>query len=171
MAITLTATVGSASANSYSTLAEANTYHDGHPYGSVWDTAAGGTDQKNRALITATKLLDTWFTWKGSVVGSTQALLWPRVAAVGPNGYEEPSDDIPTRIKDATAELARQLLAEDRTADNEAEVKGLKRMKVGSIEMEFTGMNSKPIPDAVSALVLPYVLHSNKFPPIILRRA
>ena len=169
MAIAITATAGSATANSYIALDDAPEYHDGHPYSSTWDDAS--TDSRNRALITATRLLDTWFTWKGSAAGSTQALLWPRVGVIGPNGYEEANDEIPIRIQHATAELARQLLVEDRTADNDADVKGLTRLKVGGLEMEFRSMTSKPIPDAVSGMVMPYVLHSNRYPPITLHRA
>jgi hypothetical protein len=169
MAITITATAGHASANSYITLADADTYHDGHPYASTWDDASA--DQKNRALVTATRQLDIWFTWKGSTATSTQALLWPRVGVFGPSGYEEASNAIPTRIEEATAELARQLLAEDRTADLDTDAKGLTKLAVGSISMEFRASSSKPIPDVVAGMVQPYAEHSNRYGPITMRRA
>lgn len=169
MAVTIVATVAGADANSYLELDDADAYHDAHPYAETWDAASA--DQKNRALVTATRLLDTSYTWKGSVVGSTQALLWPRVGVVGPNGYEEAHNAIPVRIMNATAELARQLLDEDRTADSEVEAKGLTELTVGSIGMKFRSASSKPIPDAVEALVKPYVLVSNRFGPITVQRA
>jgi hypothetical protein len=169
MAVTIVATVAGADANSYLELEDADAYHDAHPYASTWDAAT--TDQKNRALVMATSLLDTWYTWKGSVVGSTQALLWPRVGVIGPNGYEQSHNAIPVRIMNGTAELARQLLDEDRTADSETEVKGLTELTVGSIGMKFRTASSKPIPDAVEALVMPYVRFSNRFGPITVQRA
>src|SRR5262245_40871921 len=103
----------------------------------------------------ATRLLDEGFDWQGFVVSSDQALLWPRTGVVAPNGYLEPSDAIPVRVVQATSELARQLLVGgDRTADSDVETQKLKRVKAGSVEVEFgSGVTGKPIPDAVAALV------------------
>ena len=56
MAITITATVGSASANSYLTLSDANAIIEGLVLDddvTAWDNSS--TDNKNRALFTATQ--------------------------------------------------------------------------------------------------------------------
>lgn len=153
MACSIVTTVGSATANSYISIADADTYHETHISPETWDNAT--TDEKCRALQTATRMLDQWFDWHGSPVGSTQALLWPRVGAVGPNGYELASDAIPTLIEQATAELARQLLDADRTADSDVETQGLSQLTAGSVSMTFRGVSAKPIPDAVLTMVSP----------------
>ena len=57
MAATINATLKSATANSFVTLAEANTYFETVPDSSTWDDKTD--DQKNRALISATRWIDT----------------------------------------------------------------------------------------------------------------
>lgn len=169
MACTITATSGSASANSYSTIADADAYFATHLYASAW-TDQGATE-KCQALQMATRLLDQWFDWTGVTASGDQALLWPRVDVIGPNGYLEASDAIPTRIAQACAELAKALLTSDRTADSETETQGVKRVKAGSVEVEFSAVSAKPIPDAVVALVTCYGARRGRSSPVILRRA
>jgi hypothetical protein len=169
VAITLDATVGGVAANSYATVAFADDYFSTRLWTSTWEEA--GEDDKARALMMATRLLDVWFDWYGSVASLTQALLWPRRGVIKPgiaedlvgsvdNPWGEPfavlldSDEIPVRIKEATAELAGQLLVSDRTADSDTETQGIKSLKAGPISLEFSGdVTAKPIPDWVSALV------------------
>jgi hypothetical protein len=151
--VTLVATAGAANANSYATVAEATTYHDMHLYGSDWSNSDTGT--KTKALQMATRLLDNWFDWAGVTATDAQALLWPRVGAIAKSGYTLDSDAIQVPIRDATSELARQLIAGDRSADNQTEVQGLKSLTAGSVSLTFQSVASKPIPDAVMALVGP----------------
>ena len=96
--------------------------------------------------------------WQGSTASAGQSLLWPRDGVVGPNGYEEASDAIPTLIVQATCELARALLLSDRTADSDLETQKIKRIKAGSVELEFGQAVAKPIPDAVQMMVQPYIV-------------
>lgn len=170
MACTLDTTIGGASANSYISIANADTYHDSHITHDTWDEAE--SDDKCRALQTATRLLDEWYDWCGVVCTSSQALLWPRVGATGPNGYLLDSDAIPVAIANATAELARQLLDEDRTKDSDIERYGLKSLKAGPVDMAFGSVaSSKPIPDAVMAMVSAYgTLRSKSGGAVTLRR-
>lgn len=151
MACAIVATVGSETANSYGTIAEANAYFESHPYPDTWANAS--TDEKCRALVTATRLLDTWYEWEGVVASSSQALLWPRDAAYAPNGFLHTTDEIPERIKQATFELAKALLVSDRTADSDIESQGITSIKAGSVALTFQNARAKPIPDAVEALV------------------
>ena len=112
MAVVIVATVGSASANSFITLAEADTYAEGRLNASTWDAATD--DNQNRALVEATRLLSA-LTWEGTRVDTTQALSWPRSWAMNPDvtwfawAYYATSA-IPQRVKDATAELAIQFI-------------------------------------------------------------
>jgi hypothetical protein len=152
MACTIDATAGGETANSYATIAEADTYHETHPYPDTWVNA--DDDQKCRTLQTATRLLDQWYEWDGIVSSEDQALLWPRQDVIGPHGYLEDSEEIPIRVVQATAELARQLLDENRTEDSQLETQGLTSLKAGSVELKFKGsVSAKVIPDAVAGFV------------------
>lgn len=172
----LVTTAGAATANAYCTVAEADAYHENLPLAAVrviWTAAS--TDDKTRAILTATRLIDGTFDFIGGRVTTTQALAWPRylTAASGWsgsfydywngswswNGYAIDSTTIPQRVKDATAEYARQLLVADRTADpsTAGSAGGIKRLKADVIEIEYFGSDGiipgKPVPDAVSLLL------------------
>lgn len=154
MACAIDSTVGGASANSYSSIADADAYHETHLYASDWEDAAA--EDKCKALQMATRVLDQRFEWKGVAVGSVQALLWPRVAAMYPNGHPIPSDIVPTAVKHATAEFARQLIVSDRTADSVTDTKGIKLLTAGPVTMEFRSVSAKPISDSVQGFLVPY---------------
>lgn len=148
MACAIDDTVGGASANSYASIADTTAYYESHLYGDAWTDASA--DEQCRALVMATRMLDTWFDWQGDVASSTQALLWPRDGVYGPSGYEEATDEIPALIREAVMELARSLLLSDRTADSETETQGIEALKAGSVALQFrAGTVAKPIPDAV----------------------
>ena len=105
MAATITATLSSATANSYVTLAEANDYFETVPDSSTWTNKTD--DQKNRSLIAATRWIDT-LNYYGSRCDNGQALKFPR------NNYkidnvELTCTTIPNNIKYAQYELARAL--------------------------------------------------------------
>lgn len=87
MPIAIVATVGSASANSYLTLADAQAIVDGFVEdGDVTAWASATTDQKNRALVTATQRLDRE-RFLGARATDTQALQWPRTGVRKPDTY------------------------------------------------------------------------------------
>ena len=110
MALTIDATSGGASANSYITLAEAETYMEGRSNVSLWTAATDG--EKDLALVEAQR----WMTvkgWLGLRSTTTQALAWPRQDVINP---DDPNADyygtttIPQRVKDAQAELALEFI-------------------------------------------------------------
>lgn len=112
MPVTIDATAGGASANSFVTLTEAQAYADGRLNESLWEAAT--TDKKNRALVEATRELSAK-TWQGQRTTTTQALSWPRAWAPNPDIVFAgtpffDSTIIPQRIKDATCELALQFI-------------------------------------------------------------
>ena len=87
MAITIDATVGGASANSYITLADANSIVEGliaDDDVAAWD--GSNTDNKNRALYTAAIRVDRE-RFLGARVTNTQALQWPRQGVRKPDTY------------------------------------------------------------------------------------
>ncbi len=150
----LDSTVGGVSANSNASLAQAQAYIDTLvplTLADTWNEASA--DEQAAALIMATRTLDTWFEWYGFAASSSQLLLWPRSGVISPLGYLVPTDEIPQRIIDATAELARQLLAGDRIGDSDIESSGLKSLTAGPISLAFSeNVIAKPIPDSVMAM-------------------
>jgi hypothetical protein len=150
---TIVATLGSASSNSYITLAEADQFVDDRPAAS--STWASATDaEKTQAILWATKLMDRLIDWEGQVVDGVQSLDWPRNGLIYPSGYAVESDIIPVEIKDATAEFARQLLDEDRSGDSAVETQGLTSLRVGPIALTFKdSVFAKVVPDAVVNLI------------------
>jgi hypothetical protein len=152
MPVTVIATPLAVDANSYITTAEGDAYHEAHLYPAAWVSAS--TDQKNRAVVMATRLLDAMFEWSGTKATEAQALQWPMSGMFDPAGYPIEAHVIPRQLKDATAELARTLLAGDRTADNAAEAQGLKSLKAGPVELTFAEqITPKVISDAVYHLL------------------
>ena len=121
MPITINASIGSASANSYLTLADAQAIIDGFVEDEdVVAWASATTDQKNRALYSATERLDRE-RFLGARSTDTQALQWPRTGVRKPDTYINTyavgfpfrittdyytDTEIPTQIKQAQTVLA-----------------------------------------------------------------
>lgn len=155
MALILNATAGDPNANSYCTLAEARAFYAQNVY--AIDDKISDDLALTAALVDATQLLDDHYDWFGTAASLTQALLWPRNGVFDAKGAYIPSTAIPDRVKKATAEMARQLLLSDRTADNDVETQGIKRLKADTIELEFRdNTGPKVIPDRVADMLLRY---------------
>jgi len=140
--------------NSYATVAQADAYYSRHLYGSVW--TAADTDRKERALMTATRLIDDNFDFAGNQANIYQALSWPRFNVYHRDGFAVRGDTLPTALTNATSELARWLLADDRTA--EAETLGFTSMTVGSLALTVDRDDRRRvIPSVVRAMLAPFV--------------
>lgn len=116
-------------ANSYLSVADADTYHSDRG-NSLW---TGATAVKQAALIRATDYIEQKYTgrWIGELVEHDQALQWPR------SGFDEPDyNELPTQLKQAVALLALEALSADL---NPALDRGgmVKREKVDVIETEY----------------------------------
>ncbi|KKL57286.1 hypothetical protein LCGC14_2236940 [marine sediment metagenome] len=110
MAVAIVATAGSATANSYITLAEAETYMEGRSNISLWTAATDPT--KNIALVESQRWL-TNLGWLGLRADTVQALAWPRQDVTDPDDPNRDvfdSDEVPQRIKDAQSELALEFI-------------------------------------------------------------
>lgn len=123
MAVEIKATVGASDANSYITEEEMTAYCEGRLNASIWT----GDESQLAALVEATRDL-TVMEWEGIRASSTQALAWPRDFVANPDlrldTFNEQyydiirrqapvyylNNEIPDRIKTATAELALQYL-------------------------------------------------------------
>jgi hypothetical protein len=155
MALTLVATAGAANANSYATRAEGDEYHERVLSARVSDWDGADDLTKDEALVMATRVLDDMWYWYGRPDTSTQALAWPRAGLLDRHEWDALDETtVPQEIKDATAELARQLISGDRTADNSIETKGVTSMRAGPVSFTFkNGVKAKVMPDAVSWII------------------
>jgi hypothetical protein len=150
---TIIATPGLNTSNAYCDLAFSDAYHELHLYASAW-IDEGDDDRKIAALIWATRLLDEQVGWAGYKLTDEQALRWPRYDVYDQDGYVLASDSIPLFLKNATAELARTLLAENRTTDRSF---GITSVKADTVEVVFDKQDVKPVfPASVLAMVAPY---------------
>lgn len=149
MSLTVVATPGATNANSYLTNAEADTYFEGHLYASDWTAAAEAT--QNAALVMATRVLDAMYEWEQWPSTTTQALQWPRKGVLDFLRLSYiPDTQVPTKLKEATAELAKALIAADLTANSQVETQGLTALTVGSISLAFKDeVLAKVVPDVV----------------------
>lgn len=158
----LVATIGGTAANAYITLDDAELYFETRLHKTEWTAATD--DNKEIALMWATRLLDASIEWKGSVVDTDQALQWPRGDVYDRNDTLISETVIPDDILNATCELALALIRSERTEDLEQDAQGLRRLTAGPIELEFKDLvQAKVIPDAVWAYIRPYgVIQSPK---------
>lgn len=131
------ATPGSATATSYCDVAFADAYWAGRLNGASW-AAITDAAKKQAALQQATLALDSK-QWTGRPASATQALAWPRTGARTRDNILIPYTDIPTKLKQATAELAGQLVTEDRSVDGG--MTNLKKLKIGPLDLEFNTEN------------------------------
>jgi hypothetical protein len=161
----LNATPGSANANSYVTMDEADDYFSARPFATSW---TGQTDDlvKEGALIMATRLIDSRACFNGTSSSSTQALRWPMTGMLSRNGFPIDSAVIPQPLKDATLEMALALLDSDVSLPNPAFVAGLRSISAGPVSLSFRddytleeqaiGMNRfKTLPENVRLMLVP----------------
>lgn len=185
MAVVLDADVNSGTFNCYATLAEANDYHSTRLHNDAWLNA--GSSDKNKALMWATRQLDT-MRWRGVRTIGTQNLEFPRKGlsyyesdtyGIGAENYDVAGigfftkveiDDatIPQFLKDATCELAMYLLDSDTTAPSGTE--GFKRIKVDAIDIEINpGDRETWFTSSVRNLVWRFLASSNKYTAPVVR--
>lgn len=152
MALTLDATVGGTSSNSYCTVAEAETYFESRLHTTDWDSAT--TEDKTAALVWATRLLDEWIAWKGYKATDEQTLRWPRYSVYDRDGYAYDNDELPQWLKDATAEQAKDLLTVDVTAPSDTQ--GFSEIQVETLRLKIDKADrdkTTTLSDAVIAMV------------------
>ena len=156
MAITIDATVGGANANSYLTLADAQALIDGMVENDdVTAWASATTDQKNRALYSATQRLDRE-RFLGARATDTQALQWPRTGVRKPDTYINTyatgfpfrittdyftDTEIPDQVKQAQAVLA-VYLNNNKDGLGLSGLEDYKSVSIGSLSVTTAGASS-----------------------------
>jgi hypothetical protein len=162
MAITIIATPGASDANAYCTLEEANTFHDESRYHSKETWLEAGSNDRKRALIWASRLLDEMVTWSGAVVHTIGALRWPRYSVWHEDGYMISSSIVPQFVKDATSEFAYHLLIEDRTEETNRDTMGFEKIAIGDLKLTIDKWTSKPImPQSVWSIIRDYAMRAS----------
>ena len=135
MAATINATIKDANANSYVTLTEANSYFETVPDSSTWTNKTD--DQKNRALISATRWIDS-FVYYGDRCDDGQALKFPR-NNYQVDGVELACTLIPQNIKYAQYELARALANDtDAITGTTGKEGNISEAKLGDLAVKFS---------------------------------
>jgi len=144
---------GQANANSYADVADGDAYHEAHVSASAWTGASTAT--KTSALVMATRLIDVHFQFYGYKSVDGQALQWPRYDVPDPDkeNTEYDAEQVPKVLVDATCELARSLIASDRTGDPDGE--GISEFRIeGAIQVKFNPDDRRPVlPDVVQSML------------------
>ena len=159
----LDATVGSSSADSYCTVAYADTYFASSYNRPLWE--ALDTEYKEIVLKESTRLLDGLVSWYGYRATSVQSLRWPRAyvrdtdSIWGSAQYMDvivseayiDSTIIPKQIKDIVCELAYDILANSGFQSQENDIGSV---KVGPINVNFSDkVKSQGFPQIVRNLL------------------
>ena len=130
--------------NSYVTLAEADAYFGERLNVVNWTDATD--DIKERALIMATRFIDSKWEWVGTAVSSSQDLGWPRT---GVTYYDEtlgsvitiPDDETPLKVKIAVYEQALHLLNNEDVLSGTGRV--FENISIGPISLTDRNSTSK----------------------------
>jgi hypothetical protein len=134
VAATINATIKSETANSYVTLAEANSYFETVPDSSTWTNKTD--DQKNRSLIAATRWIDT-LVFYGDRCDEDQALKFPRTN-YQVDRVELSCSTIPNNIKYAQYELARALANDTGAITGTTGTEGnFSEVKIGDMQVKY----------------------------------
>lgn len=156
---TLDKTAGGTNSNSYADEDDGDEYMETRLHTDNWDNAT--SDEREYALMWATRLLDSLCKWDGDKATDTQALRWPRSFIWDPDGDQVDNDIIPQFLINATCEYALHLIGTDFTQTFDPSLIGFDRLKVGPLDISMTtegGGQSKRsmIPESVWILVRQY---------------
>lgn len=141
----LNAEIGSSSANSYVTLDEAEAYFEDRTHVEAWSEF----ESQEAALVTASRMLDWFVSWKGYKSSTDQSMLWPRTGVYRKDGSVVEDNIIPLDVKTAVFELALVSLEEDRTEDDP--LSGIEQVKAGPlmVKADVNDYGSDVIPEKI----------------------
>lgn len=152
MSVTIDASAGGVSSNSYVSLTDADAYFANRLYGTNF--TGKSNDDRSRALIMACQRIEQE-NYEGYAVTHTQKLKWPRAWVQVPGetyGRYYEITEIPQLVKDAQCEMALVVAGSDIFAPTGAE--NLTKLVVGPIELDFkSSISTGILPDTVSRLL------------------
>lgn len=123
---------GLSNAESYISVADADAYFTLRNSPEDWTLAT--VSVKEAALRYATEWLDNQYNWYSSILNSSQALGFPRIDFFDKEGRI--ITGIPTKIKNATCEMALNYLKDDFSDSNR---EGIQSETVGSASITYRG--------------------------------
>jgi len=142
----------------YADIGEADLYLAASTHPVAWPTASA--EDKSKALVTATRILDRQ-KWLGEKYLTTgQALAWPR-SGTGVDGVED--DVVPQNIIDASIEMASALLDGSDLQTEQNQSQKLQSITAGSVNLTyFRGAEGTPLrfPLIVDELIRDYLAGS-----------
>lgn len=166
----LNANIGESDSNSYVTQVEADAYFLDRMHSSSW----AALTEKDPLLISASRMLDWYKTWKGTKVDDSQGMQWPRSGAYRPDGTEIDDDVIPPEVKIAVYELAFVNIETDRLADDP--LAGIGQIKAGPLMIKAGAekpneTNIEPIPSQISRILSDLIVQGSSLSVVRLIRA
>jgi Putative DnaT-like ssDNA binding protein len=166
MAITIDASIGAQSTNSYLTVVRSNALAETLPHMGEWLSDA--SINKPQLLVYATRLIDLNFIPLGYKASSSQALMWPQggLYYVGTT-TAIPTSIIPECVEYATLEWAWALHENPDPYDDIAG--SIRTLNTPSYRIEFDRTKAPSIPVAVGKLLSAYSINriSNTFHRVI----
>ncbi|MCA1806776.1 MAG: hypothetical protein LC687_02770 [Actinobacteria bacterium] len=150
--MSLVATSGGTDSNAFCDVATADLYHLNRLFNQGWSEAS--TKDKESSIISATRLLND-LDWSGNLdLYSDQSLRFPRENLYDKDGRE--LTGIPTFLVNATCELALELLR----SEDVSQTVGTKRIKAGSVEMEYyeTPYSGSMLPKSIQYIINPFLV-------------
>jgi len=154
---------GKVDANSYADAVDGDAYHEGHLYATAWTAAT--TQNKEKALVFATRLIDSQYQFNGWRAHDERGLQWPRDHCPDPDkglgalvllrllgASFVDFDVVPKAVVDATCEMARELLILDRTTAPPGE--GISYTYAGTDGTGYSKRDTRPIISHVAQAML-----------------
>jgi len=117
----------------YADIDMADLYLQAAFHGDNWD--AQSDDQKGKALVTATRLLDRQI-WIGDKTYPDQELQWPRINT-GIDEVDVDSSAVPTDIVNASIEIALALVNGSTVQDDPNTTQKLSSLSAGSVSLVY----------------------------------
>ncbi len=154
---------GLSTANALITEAEADQIMEN--YGNPTDWSGADQADKEAAIRMATRYLNLHYSWCGYKVDADQALQWPRYETYDEDSNVMASDEVPVRIKEATAYLALKAIEGETLLEDFANESRVKKTKdvVGPLteEREYVqGEDPEKLYQTVDQLVHPFIYES-----------
>lgn len=138
---------GLTTAESYISVAGADAYVGNTFFSGSWLTTS--TPDKEKLLKNATRLIDSFYDFKGEKKVAASALRWPRTGVYDNDGVEVSSTSVPNGVAYSTVEMAIALQNNNFLAENDA--RGISNIKVDVIEIQFERSEKTwKIPSSVS---------------------
>lgn len=153
MALEVETGTGSSIAESFASVAQADTRMAAHGYTNWSDLT---TTEKEQALRRATAHMEGAYRnrWKGTRLLRAQALSWPRYGA-WVDGFDIPSTEVPDEVVNACIDLAFRAAAGELAPD---QTRTIVREKVGPLETEYDRYSSGlPRYSAIDMALAPYL--------------